>query len=258
MDLVRRLRQGRARVPPALRADQAGPRKGKEVDLGSTRAPVASTGPVPAGSLQRDRQPQGAARPGGGSVEPADVGFRYGPAAAGGQGRDLVAARWPSSRVTLVWNARRKQYLVTTDGRPEIGPRVVQYGAGTVVVQYVVTHKSGNPTSTANPPRSSTWSAPARPSSCATGSPGRAAGRARASPPRPPSRSARSRSPSTPRPGLGPPGHGRAERQGQLRDGWTRFDGPRRRPRGIPTAHGEIGPIGPRGLTRGATRSRQG
>jgi hypothetical protein len=80
----------------------------------------------------------------GGSVKPADIGFRYGPAAAGGKATTSVAARWPSSRVTLVWNAKRKQYLVATDGRPDVDPSGRQYGAGTVVVQYVVTHKSGN------------------------------------------------------------------------------------------------------------------
>ena len=80
----------------------------------------------------------------GGSVKPADIGFRYGPAAPGGKTATSVAARWPSSRVTLTWNAKRKQYLVTTDGRPDVSPRGGQYGAGTVVVQYVATHKSGN------------------------------------------------------------------------------------------------------------------
>jgi hypothetical protein len=80
----------------------------------------------------------------GGSVPPADIGFRYGPVAAGGAAATSVAARWPSSRVTLVWNATRKQYLVTTDGRPDVSPKGRQYGASTVVVQYVSTHKSGN------------------------------------------------------------------------------------------------------------------
>jgi hypothetical protein len=80
----------------------------------------------------------------GGSVPPADIGFRYGPVAAGGAAATSVAARWPSSRVTLVWNATRKQYLVTTDGRPDVSPKGRQYGASTVVVQYVSTRKSGN------------------------------------------------------------------------------------------------------------------
>jgi hypothetical protein len=80
----------------------------------------------------------------GGSVKPADIGFRYGPATAGGTAATSVGARWPSSRVSLAWNAQRKQYLVTTDGRPDVGPSGRQYSAGTVVVQYVTTHKSGN------------------------------------------------------------------------------------------------------------------
>ena len=80
----------------------------------------------------------------GGSVRPADIGFRYGPAATGGTPATSVAARWPSSKVTLTWNAKRKQYLVTTDGRPDVSPSGRQYGAGTIVVQYVATHKSSN------------------------------------------------------------------------------------------------------------------
>lgn len=80
----------------------------------------------------------------GGSVKPADIGFRYGAPTAGGTPATSVAARWPSSRVTLTWSAQRKQYLVTTDGRPEVSPSGRQYGASTVVVQYVVTHQSGN------------------------------------------------------------------------------------------------------------------
>ncbi|WP_157692989.1 DUF3048 domain-containing protein [Pedococcus dokdonensis] len=80
----------------------------------------------------------------GGSVEPADIGFRYGDAPAGGKAATSVAARWPSSRVSLAWSAKRKAYLITTDGRAEVSPGGKQYTAGTVVVQYVATHQSGN------------------------------------------------------------------------------------------------------------------
>jgi hypothetical protein len=80
----------------------------------------------------------------GGSVRPSDIGFRYGPMASGGKAATSVAARWPSSRVTLTWNAKRKEYLVTTDGRADVSPAGRQYGASTVVVQYVTTRKSGN------------------------------------------------------------------------------------------------------------------
>jgi hypothetical protein len=80
----------------------------------------------------------------GGSVKPADVGFRFGPASPGGGEATSVTVRWPSSRVSLVWNAKRKQYLVTTDGRADVDPKGRQYGAATVVVQHVQTHLSAN------------------------------------------------------------------------------------------------------------------
>jgi hypothetical protein len=80
----------------------------------------------------------------GGSVRPHDIGFRYGPAAPGGSPASSVSAVWPASRESLVWNASRKQYLVTTDGQPDRSPGGTQYGAATVVVQYVHTHASPN------------------------------------------------------------------------------------------------------------------
>jgi len=80
----------------------------------------------------------------GGSAKPKDVGFRFGPASAGGSKATSVSVRWPSSRVSLVWDAKRKQYLVTTDGKADVDPKGRQYGAATVVVQHVVTHLSAN------------------------------------------------------------------------------------------------------------------
>jgi hypothetical protein len=80
----------------------------------------------------------------GGSVRPKDIGFRYGEATPGGKPATSVAVRWQSSRVSLVWDAKRKQYLLTTDGRKDVAPGGTQYGAGTVVVQYVKTRASGN------------------------------------------------------------------------------------------------------------------
>jgi hypothetical protein len=80
----------------------------------------------------------------GGSEPPKDVGFRYGPALAGGKAARSLAVRWPGARMSLVWDARRKQYLVTTDGRPDVGTDGKQHGASTVVVQYVKSRLSGN------------------------------------------------------------------------------------------------------------------
>ena len=80
----------------------------------------------------------------GGSAKPKDVGFRFGPASSGGRKATSVAVKWPSSRVSLVWDANRKQYLVTTDGKPDVDPKGRQYGAATVVVQHVSTRLSAN------------------------------------------------------------------------------------------------------------------
>lgn len=80
----------------------------------------------------------------GDSAKPKDVGFRFGPASPGGRKATSVSARWPSSRVSLVWDAKRKQYLVTTDGKPDLDPKGRQYGAATVVVQHVSTRLSAN------------------------------------------------------------------------------------------------------------------
>lgn len=80
----------------------------------------------------------------GGSVKPGDIGFRYGPAIAGGKSGVAVSTAWPSSRIAFAWSPKRKAYLITTDGRPEVSPQGRQYGATTVVVQYVTTTLSGN------------------------------------------------------------------------------------------------------------------
>jgi hypothetical protein len=80
----------------------------------------------------------------GGSVKPRDIGFRYGPAVPGGTPAAGVAAVWPSATVALRWNAARKQYLVTTNGRADKSPKGIQYGATTVVVQQVITRMSTN------------------------------------------------------------------------------------------------------------------
>ncbi|GAB3433406.1 DUF3048 domain-containing protein [Phycicoccus ginsengisoli] len=79
-----------------------------------------------------------------GSVKPHDIGFRYGAATPGGEPATSVTAFWPAAKVSLAWNAARRQYLVTTDGRPDVSPSRTQYGATTVVVQYVQTRQSAN------------------------------------------------------------------------------------------------------------------
>ncbi len=79
-----------------------------------------------------------------GSVAPQDPGFEFGPAPAGGTAGTSVAVRWPAARVSFTWDAGRKEYLLTTDGKPDVDPQGKQHGAATVVVQVVTTTASKN------------------------------------------------------------------------------------------------------------------
>lgn len=79
-----------------------------------------------------------------GSVVPKDPGFVFGAPPAGGAAATEVATRWPAARVSFVWDARRKEYLLSTDGKRDVDPQGRQHGAVTVVVQEVPTHPSKN------------------------------------------------------------------------------------------------------------------
>jgi hypothetical protein len=79
-----------------------------------------------------------------GSVVPNDPGFVFGPAPAGGAKAAAVTTRWPAARVSFAWDAGRKEYLLSTDGKRDVDPQGRQHGAATVVVQEVPTHSSTN------------------------------------------------------------------------------------------------------------------
>jgi len=79
-----------------------------------------------------------------GSVPPGNVGFAIGPPSPGGTPAGGVSTAWPSARIDLAWNGARHQYLVTTDGSPDVDAVGGQHGAATVVVQRVEQHLSGN------------------------------------------------------------------------------------------------------------------
>lgn len=79
-----------------------------------------------------------------GSVVPNDPGFVFGAGPAGGAKATEVATRWPAASVSFTWDAGRKEYLLATDGKPDVDPQGKQHGAATVVVQEVPTHSSQN------------------------------------------------------------------------------------------------------------------
>jgi hypothetical protein len=73
-----------------------------------------------------------------------DPGFRFGPAAPGGEPGAAVSTAWPASRVTFTWDAPSGRYLLTTDGRPDVAAGGGRVGAATVVLQEVPSHLSDN------------------------------------------------------------------------------------------------------------------
>ena len=79
----------------------------------------------------------------GGSTYAGDVGFRFGPAPAGGTPAAGVRTAYPAARIELRWDATVQRYLVWTDGRPELSDGA-QVGAAAVVVQTVRSTPSAN------------------------------------------------------------------------------------------------------------------
>jgi hypothetical protein len=79
-----------------------------------------------------------------GSAKPKDIGYRYGAAAKGGTKATRATATWRAARMEFSYNAKRGQYLVTTDGVKDVGADGTQHGAATVVLQRVKSHLSAN------------------------------------------------------------------------------------------------------------------
>lgn len=85
-----------------------------------------------------------------GSVKPADPGFRYGAAPAGGRATKKLTATWPAARFTATYSG--DSYAVSMDGRRE---KDALTGKGVspkaVIVQYVTVRMSGNRDVNGNP-----------------------------------------------------------------------------------------------------------
>ncbi|MEU9860252.1 DUF3048 domain-containing protein [Streptomyces sp. NPDC047971] len=71
-----------------------------------------------------------------------DIGFRFGPAPAGGEQVNERTVRFPASRYTFSWNAADKSWRVAMDGSPARTTDEGPVTASTVVVQYVTIRSS--------------------------------------------------------------------------------------------------------------------
>jgi Protein of unknown function (DUF3048) N-terminal domain/Protein of unknown function (DUF3048) C-terminal domain len=65
-----------------------------------------------------------------------DIGFRFGPAPAGGRARTSFSASYPAASFTFRWSARRARWLVWMDGSPAETTDDGQLRPATVVIQY--------------------------------------------------------------------------------------------------------------------------
>ncbi|GAB4067037.1 DUF3048 domain-containing protein [Angustibacter speluncae] len=80
----------------------------------------------------------------GGSVAPADIGFRFGPLPAGGTPVSSGATRYNLALLQFVWSAGEQRWLLTTDGTADVDSEGKQVGPTTVVFQQVPVVASGN------------------------------------------------------------------------------------------------------------------
>ena len=71
-----------------------------------------------------------------GASRARDIGFRFGPAPAGGTAVAAKTVRYPAASFTFRWSASAHRWLVWTDGAPAMSTEGGQLGAPTVVIQY--------------------------------------------------------------------------------------------------------------------------
>ena len=72
-----------------------------------------------------------------------DIGFRFGPAPAGGRPVRSYSISYPAAAFTFRWSAAGHRWLVWMDGKPADATEGGQLGGPTVVVQYVRVATSG-------------------------------------------------------------------------------------------------------------------
>ncbi|WP_052867045.1 DUF3048 domain-containing protein [Streptomyces niger] len=77
-----------------------------------------------------------------GASAPADIGFRFGSAPAGGTRTSEQDVHYPAARFAFTWSESRNRWLVSMDGTPFRTTGGGQLGVATVIVQYVTVRSS--------------------------------------------------------------------------------------------------------------------
>ncbi|HEX2312237.1 MAG TPA: DUF3048 domain-containing protein [Thermomonospora sp.] len=73
---------------------------------------------------------------------PRDIGFRFGPAPAGGRPTKSYTARWAAATMGFTWSAKEKRWLSTHGGRTNTAAEGGVLGGSTIVIQRVRTTRS--------------------------------------------------------------------------------------------------------------------
>jgi hypothetical protein len=77
-----------------------------------------------------------------GASKAHDIGFRFGPAPAGGRATSTFSVSYPAASFTFRWSAPARRWLVWMDGAPATATEGGQLGGATVVIQYTVIRTS--------------------------------------------------------------------------------------------------------------------
>ena len=87
-----------------------------------------------------------------GASKARDIGFRFGPAPAGGRPRAAFSVSYPAASFTFRWSARDGRWLVWMDGKPTRAAEGGELSAPTVVIQYTKIRTSRFLEARARPP----------------------------------------------------------------------------------------------------------
>ncbi|HET9254716.1 MAG TPA: DUF3048 domain-containing protein [Pseudonocardiaceae bacterium] len=78
-----------------------------------------------------------------GGAPPRDIGFRFGPAPAGGNPVGEAGVSYPATRIGVRWDAGERRWLISMDGAPLTSATGARPGAATVVLQRVSVRDAG-------------------------------------------------------------------------------------------------------------------
>jgi Protein of unknown function (DUF3048) N-terminal domain/Protein of unknown function (DUF3048) C-terminal domain len=71
------------------------------------------------------------------------IGFKFGPAPAGGQVMASDTVSYPSAKFTFTWSAATNSWQVSMDGTPAVTTAGRRFSPATVIIQHTLVYKSG-------------------------------------------------------------------------------------------------------------------